>query len=120
RAGLGYFSGNESGGGSTITQQLVRNIAFDYQYRTERSARRKLEEIAMAVALTQRKSKDEILEMYLNTIYYGNVAYGIEAAAQTYFGKRAAELSLAEAALLAGLPQAPAALNPFDSRALDA
>ncbi|MFQ3536556.1 MAG: transglycosylase domain-containing protein [Aggregatilineales bacterium] len=120
RAGLGYFSGADSGGGSTITQQLVRNIAFDYQYRTERSARRKLEEIAMAVALTQRKSKDEILEMYLNTIYYGNVAYGIEAAAQTYFGKRAAELNLAEAALLAGLPQAPAALNPFDSRTLDA
>lgn len=120
RAGLGYFTGADSGGGSTITQQLVRNIAFDYQYRTERSARRKLEEIAMAIALTQRKSKDEILEMYLNTIYYGNVAYGIEAAAQTYFGKRAADLNLAEAALLAGLPQAPATLNPFNSRALDA
>ncbi len=120
RAGLGYFSGGDSGGGSTITQQLVRNIAFDYEYRTERSARRKLEEMAMAVALTQRKTKDEILEMYLNTIYYGNVAYGIEAAAQTYFGKRAADLNLAEAALLAGLPQSPATLNPFDSRALDA
>ncbi len=120
RAGLSYFGGGDSGGGSTITQQLVRNIAFDYRYRAERSARRKLEEIAMAIALTQRKSKDEILEMYLNTIYYGNIAYGIEAAAQTYFGKRAAELNLAEAALLAGLPQAPAVLNPFDSRALDA
>lgn len=120
RAGLGYFTGNDAGGGSTITQQLVRNIAFDAEYRAERSARRKIEEIFMAMALTQRKSKDEILEMYLNTIYYGNLAYGIEAAAQTYFGKRAIDLTLAEAALLAGLPQSPATLDPFQSSAQEA
>lgn len=108
RAGLQYFtSSEESGGASTITQQLVRNIAFDYAYRTERSAQRKIEEALLALVLTQQKSKDEILEMYLNTIYYGNLAYGIEAAAQTYFGKSARDLTLAEAALLAGLPQAP-------------
>jgi len=114
RAGLQYFSGTEAGGASTITQQLVRNIAFEYAYRTERSARRKIEEIFMAVALTQRKTKDEILEMYLNVIYYGNLAYGAEAAAQTYFGKPAKDLTLAEAALLAGLPQQPARLDPFN------
>jgi len=114
RAGLQYFSGNESGGASTITQQLVRNIAFDPAYRVERSAKRKIEEILMAMALTRIRTKDEILIMYLNTIPYGNWAYGIEAAAQTYFGKHAKDLSLAEAALLAGLPQAPARLNPLD------
>lgn len=114
RAGLGYFTGNESGGASTITQQLIRNIAFEYEYRTERSARRKLEEILLALVLTQQKSKDEILEMYLNLIYYGNLAYGIEAASQTYFGKSSRDLTIAEAALLAGLPQSPSTLDPFN------
>ncbi|HRE47101.1 MAG TPA: transglycosylase domain-containing protein [Aggregatilineales bacterium] len=113
RAGLGYFTGSEAGGGSTITQQLIRNIAFEYEYRTERSARRKVEEILLALVLTQQKSKDEILEMYLNIIYYGNLAYGAEAAAQTYFGKSAKALTLGEAALIAGLPQSPATLDPF-------
>jgi membrane peptidoglycan carboxypeptidase len=115
RAGLQYFTSSTGGsGGSTITQQLVRNIAFDYSYRTERSARRKFEEIVMALILTREKSKDEILEMYLNQIYYGNIAYGIEAASQTYFGKSAKDLNLAEASLLAGLPQAPAELDPLN------
>ncbi|MEP7286282.1 MAG: transglycosylase domain-containing protein [Chloroflexota bacterium] len=114
RAGLQYLQSDSNGsGGSTITQQLVRNIAFDYEYRTERSARRKIEEIFMALILTREKSKDDILEMYLNQIYYGNLAYGIEAASQTYFGKAAKDLNLAEASLLAGLPQAPADLDPF-------
>jgi penicillin-binding protein 1C len=115
RAGLQYFrAGGPAGGASTITQQLVRNIAFDYEYRLERSARRKIEEVVMALILTREKSKDEILELYLNQIYYGNLAYGIEAAAQTYFGKRAKDLNLAEATLLAGLPQTPAELDPFN------
>ncbi|NLX08418.1 MAG: penicillin-binding protein [Chloroflexi bacterium] len=101
-------------GGSTITQQLIRNVLFDYEYRTEQSISRKMKEALLAVILTQRMSKDEILELYLNEIYYGNLAYGAEAASQTYFDKSASELTLAEAALLAGLPQAPADLDPLN------
>ncbi len=115
RAGLQYFGQGEAlSGGSTITQQLVRTIAFSYDYRIQRSPQRKLEEIIMALVLTRQKSKDEILEMYLNQIYYGNLAYGIEAASQTYFGKSAKDLTLAEASLLAGLPQAPAEFDPLN------
>jgi penicillin-binding protein 1C len=114
RAGLNYFRAGGGGGASTITQQLVRNVVFDFEYRAERSARRKLEEVVMAVILTREKTKDEILEIYLNTIYYGNLAYGIEAASQTYFGKSSKDLTLAEAALLAGLPQSPANYDPFN------
>ncbi len=101
-------------GGSTITQQLVRNVLFDPEYRAERSVQRKAEEILLAIALNGRKSKEEILELYLNEIYYGNLAYGAQAAAQVFFGKDVNELSLGEAALLAGLPQAPAELNPLN------
>lgn len=101
-------------GGSTITQQLVKNIMFDPEYRLEQSIERKSEEIALAFVLTQRMEKDEILELYLNTIYYGNLSYGIEAAAQTYFGKPASELELHEAALLAGLPNQPAIVDPLN------
>jgi membrane peptidoglycan carboxypeptidase len=101
-------------GGSTITQQLVRNLLFDPEYRAERSVQRKLEEIGLAVVLTQRKSKDEILELYLNEIYYGNLAYGAQAAAHTFFDKDVSELTLGEAALLAGLPQTPADLDPLN------
>src|SRR5258708_5578205 len=119
RAGVQYFqagsNSTNTSGASTITQQLVRNIAFDYQTRIQRSPQRKFEEIVMALALTQERSKNDILEMYLNQIYYGNLAYGIEAAAQTYFGKSAKDLDLAEASLLAGLPQAPAELDPLSS-----
>lgn len=111
----GYLGGNvNTAGGSTITQQLVRNVLFDPEYRAERSATRKAEEIALAIALTARESKERILELYLNEIYYGNLAYGAEAAAQTFFNKRARDLTLAEAALLAGLPQAPRDLDPFN------
>ena len=110
---LGAESGEDTPGGSTITQQLVRNVLFDFEYRSERSAQRKAEEILLAIALTQRRSKDDILEMYLNEIYYGNLAYGAEAAAQVFFGKSVSELTLGEAALLAGLPQAPANLDPL-------
>jgi len=100
-------------GGSTITQQIVRHVAFSYEERTAVSYERKLKEMVLARRMTQDFSKDEILEMYLNEIYYGNLAYGIEAAARTYFGKAAADLTLGEASFLAGLPQSPVDLDPF-------
>ncbi|MBN2305329.1 MAG: transglycosylase domain-containing protein, partial [Anaerolineae bacterium] len=115
RAGWQYVRyGYVVSGGSTITQQLIRNVLFTEEYKYEQSLNRKLDEALLAVVLTQRMSKDEIMELYLNEIPYGNLAYGIEAAAQTYFGKPAAELTLAESALLAGLPQAPAGLDPLN------
>jgi len=100
-------------GGSTITQQLVRHVAFDYEERTAVSYERKLKEIVLARRMAQEFNKDEVLEMYLNEIYYGNLAYGVEAAANTYFGQTAAELTLGEASFLAGLPQSPVELDPF-------
>ncbi len=95
-------------GGSTITQQFVKN-AFTGQ---ERSFGRKLKEAALAWQLEQRWSKDRILTAYLNTIYFGNGAYGVEQGAQVYFGKTAAELTLPEAALLAGIPSDPTRYDP--------
>lgn len=100
-------------GASTITQQLVRHLVFDYDERTEISYNRKTKEIILAWIMNRDYSKDEILEMYLNEIYYGNLAYGIEAAAQTYFDKAATDLTLGEASLLAGLPQSPVELDPL-------
>ncbi len=101
-------------GGSTITQQLVRNLMFSYEERTERTLRRKLRELVLAIRITERYSKDEILTFYLNEIYYGHMAYGVEAAAQAYYGKGVRELDLAESAMLAGLPQYPALYNPLE------
>jgi 1A family penicillin-binding protein len=100
-------------GASTITQQLARSVLLAPQEASEKTYSRKIREAVLAVELARRYPKDKILEIYLNQIYYGNLAYGIEAASQTYFGKSAAELSLAEAALLAGLPQSPALYDPF-------
>lgn len=100
-------------GGSTITQQLVRHIVFDYEERTAVSYGRKTREIILAWIMNRNFSKDEVMEMYLNEIYYGNLAYGGEAAAETYFNKSATELTLAEASLLAGLPQSPVDLDPL-------
>lgn len=108
-------SGGRPIGGSTITQQIVRHIAFDYEERIETSYRRKVKELFLAWRMTQMFSKDEILEMYLNEIYYGNLAYGIEAASQTYFGKPARNLTLAEATFLSGLPQNPVGLDPYSN-----
>ncbi|HSH02929.1 MAG TPA: transglycosylase domain-containing protein [Anaerolineae bacterium] len=102
-------------GGSTITQQLVRHLAFDYEERTAVSYNRKTKEIVLAWLMTRDYTKDEILELYLNEIYYGNLAYGIEAAAQTYFEKSAADLTLAEASFLAALPQSPVELDPLSN-----
>jgi len=102
-------------GGSTITQQLARSVLLSPEERTQETLSRKIREAVLAVELARRYPKDKILEIYLNQIYYGNLAYGIEAASQTYFGKAATELSLAEAALLAGLPQSPAVYDPFSN-----
>jgi penicillin-binding protein 1A len=96
-------------GGSTITQQLVRNLYIS----RERTIQRKLKEACLSIKLSQRWSKQKILNAYENQVYYGNHAYGIEAAAQTYFSKPASKLTLAESALLAGLPQAPSDFDPF-------
>ncbi len=102
-------------GGSTITQQVVRNLLLPPAERQERTLRRKLREAWLAWRLTATHSKDEILATYLNYSYFGHFAYGIEAAAQAYFGKSAAELDLAECALLAGLLQSPARYNPLEN-----
>jgi penicillin-binding protein 1A len=96
-------------GGSTISQQLVRNL---YTGR-ERTFDRKVKEACLAIKLSNLWSKDRILEGYLNTVYYGNHAYGVEAAAQTYFSRHASQLTLPQAALLSGLPQAPSIYDPF-------
>ncbi|MFW5748745.1 MAG: transglycosylase domain-containing protein [Chloroflexota bacterium] len=100
-------------GGSTITQQTARLLLMDPQQRLERTLRRKLREMVLAVRLQNRYSKDEVLALYLNQNYFGNLAYGIEGAARTYFARSATDLSLAECALLAGLMQNPAAYDPF-------
>jgi penicillin-binding protein 1A len=102
-------------GGSTITQQLVRNLYISPQ----RTFTRKLKEACLAIKLARSRSKDWILDQYMNVVYYGNHSYGIEAAAQTYFSRSAASLTLNQAALLAGLPQAPSIYDPIH-RPLDA
>jgi len=98
-------------GGSTITQQLVKNRLLN----KERTLKRKIKELILAVLVESKYSKEEILEMYLNQVPYGGAAYGIEAAAQQYFGKTTKQLSLAEATFLAGLPAAPSVYSPFGS-----
>ena len=97
-----------SQGGSTITQQLAKNLFLTQ----ERTVTRKLQEVVLALWLEHKFSKAEILELYLNRVYFGSGAYGVEAAAQRYFGKSARRLTLPEAALLAGLVQAPSRLAP--------
>jgi penicillin-binding protein 1A len=97
-------------GASTITQQLVRNVWLSQ----ERTLDRKLKEILLALQVERKFSKDEILQMYLNEIYYGHGAYGVQAASQLFFGKDVSELTLGESALLAGLPRAPSRYSPYD------
>ena len=96
-------------GGSTITQQLVRNLYIS----RERTFERKIKEVCLAIKLSQQWSKDRILAAWMNQVYFGNHAYGVEAAAQTYFSKHARDLTLMQAALLAGLPQAPSLYDPI-------
>jgi penicillin-binding protein 1A len=106
------LNGFGASGFSTITMQIPRNLFPQQIPRGETSIRRKLAEVRIAVEMEERLSKAEILELYLNTINLGAGAYGIEAAARTYFDKPASELTPLEAAMLAGLPQAPSAYNP--------
>ncbi len=106
---VNFERGTKSQGGSTITQQLVKQLLLS----SERSYLRKMKEAILATKLEQELSKDQILALYLNYIFLGQHAYGVEAAARTYFGKNAANITLAEAALIAGMPQAPSRYNPF-------
>jgi len=102
-------TGSYTEGGSTITQQLVKNLFLNQ----EKNFARKAEEFILAIDMELSYSKDEILEMYVNTIYFGSGAYGLKAACQTYFGKPPSELTLAQSALLAGIPNAPSLYSPF-------
>ena len=108
-------SGRTVSGASTITQQLARNVLLGSQERYEKSWSRKVREAVLAYHMTRTMSKDEILALYLNETYFGNMAYGVEAAAQACFGKPASQLDLAECSMLAGLPQAPEAYNPLSN-----
>ncbi|MEQ1529248.1 MAG: PBP1A family penicillin-binding protein, partial [Methylococcales bacterium] len=110
------LSGKKRQGGSTITMQVTRNFLLS----NEKTFTRKLKEIILALKIENEYSKDQILELYLNQIFMGHRAYGIAAAAQTYYGKSLTELTLAEQAMLAGLPKAPSAYNPItnEDRAL--
>ena len=111
-----FMGGDIVSGASTITQQLSRALLFTPEERTERSYTRKAREAILAAEVTRRYSKDQILELYLNEIYYGNLAYGIQAAAETYFGTTSDKLTLGQAAFLAGLPQAPAVYDVYNNR----
>jgi 1A family penicillin-binding protein len=105
-------SGHAAQGASTITQQYVRNTILSSE-RNDLTAARKIREMYLANQLEQMQSKNQILEDYLNTVYFGEGAYGAEAAAKVYFGKSAKDLTLAQAAMLAGLPQSPSNLDPY-------
>ena len=96
-------------GGSTITQQMVKSLLLS----PERKYRRKIREMILARRIEERFSKQEILHLYLNQIYFGHGAYGIGEASDTYFGKPVEELTVSEGALLAGLPKAPSRFSPF-------
>lgn len=103
------MAGENLEGGSTIAQQTVKNIFLS----NDRTMTRKLEELALAVQLERNYSKEEILELYLNTIYFGHGAYGVGEASRVYFGKEPKDLDLSQCAMLAGLPQAPSAYDPI-------
>ena len=108
----GASRGGDIRGTSTITQQLSRNVFLPY-IKSQRTLNRKIQEVILAGALEKRFTKEEILEAYLNHTYFGARAYGVKAAALTYFGKDLDQLSLSECAMLAGMPQAPSKYNPF-------
>ena len=110
-----YTSGKVVSGASTITQQLARTLLLSPEERAQITTRRKAREIVLAAEITRKYSKNEILELYLNENNYGNLAYGIEAAAETYFNTSADQLNLAQASFIAGLPQAPAIYDIFSN-----
>ena len=99
-------------GGSTITQQLVKNVLLS----SERTLPRKIKELMLAIQVDKKYSKDQILEMYLNDVSYGGANIGVEAASESYFGKKVKDLDLSESAFLAGLPQAPSIYSPFSGK----
>ena len=103
-------------GASTITQQIARNLLLSPEEQSQRTALRKIREIMLAAEIARRYTKDEILELYLNQMYFGNLAYGVEAAAQTYFNISAEKLTLSQASFLAGLLQAPAVYDVHINR----
>ncbi len=110
-----YTSGGIVSGASTITQQLARLLLLTDE-RYEQTYERKAREIILAAEITRRYTKEQVLELYLNEIFYGNLSYGIEAASATYFNTTAAELNLEQSAFLAGLPQAPAVYDVYNNR----
>ena len=114
RAFMSNLQGGAVQGGSSITQQLIKNVVIPVEERTQQSYARKIKEVLLSLELTRRYPKEKLLEWYLNYNFYGNLAYGVEAASQVYFGKSAKDLTLAEAAMLAPIPQFPA-LNPIDN-----
>ncbi|MEG2964150.1 MAG: transglycosylase domain-containing protein, partial [Janthinobacterium sp.] len=108
RAALHNLTGGAKQGASTITQQVARNFFLS----SEQTLKRKAYEVLLAWKIEKNLSKDQILEVYMNQIYLGQRAYGFASAAQIYFGKNIQDLTVAEAAMLAGLPKAPSAYNP--------
>lgn len=106
-------TGDIAQGGSSITQQLIKNVLINPEERYEQSYERKIKEVILSMEISRRYSKDQILGWYLNTINYGRLAYGVQAAAATYFDKNVEDLTVAEAAMLAALPNAPALYDPF-------
>ena len=109
-------SGEVISGASTVTQQLARILLLSPEEAKEISYLRKVREAILAAEITRRYSKDDILELYLNEIYFGNLAYGVQAAAETYFGTSASELDLSQASFIAGLPQAPSVYDVYTNR----
>jgi penicillin-binding protein 1C len=111
-----FQSGEVISGASTITQQVARNFLFSADERSQVSPLRKAREIMLAAEITRIYTKDQILELYLNQVYFGNMAYGVQAAAETYFGTTASNLTLSQASFLAGLIQAPSIYDVYTNR----
>lgn len=111
--GRAILGGGTQGGGSTLTQQLVKNVFFSSSNK-DRTVSRKIKEIILAIEVERMYNKDQILTMYLNEVPYGGRRNGVESASQTYFGKPAKDLNLAESALLASIPQQPGTYNPYN------
>jgi len=112
RGFIRIFTRGRAQGGSTLTQQLVKNVMLS----PERTIWRKIKEFVLAIQIERRYTKDEILQMYLNEAPYGGTAWGVEAASEIYFGKDVSELNLVESAFLAGLPQRPSFYSPFSGK----